>query len=165
MDTKKFRFVNKTRDHALTQAVTLVDSTFEPLTVLRVMVEGLAHNEAAGLWLTRISDLPSVPRIAPFDIIYLDKNQQIVEATELLPAARLPRFGSPATSALVLPFQTISNSQTAKGDQLEFFLVEPAASTHAPVEALEESKTAAPPAQTVQAAPAPTYPRSPARVV
>ena len=167
MDTKKFRFVNKTRDHALSQAVTLVDSTFEPLTVLRVMVEGLAHNEAAGLWLTRISDLPSVPRLAPFDIIYLDKNQQIVEATELLPAARLPRFGSPATAALVLPFQTISKTGSAKGDELEFCLVEPTQCADSPAQVADESTTAPaviPPAQPLEAPPS-VHSVSPARVV
>ena len=168
MDTKKFRFVNKTRDHALSQAVTLVDSTFEPLTVLRVMVEGLAHNEAAGLWLTRISDLPSVPRLAPFDIIYLDKNQQIVEASELLPAARLPRFGSPATTALVLPFQTISKTQTAKGDELEFFVVEPAPSVDSPdsiADAATPSAAIEVPEQPVEATPTISHRLPPARVV
>lgn len=138
MDTKKFRIVNKTRDHALSQAITLVDSTFEPLTVLRVMVEGLAHNEAAGLWLTRVSDLPSVPRLAPFDVVYLDKNQLVVEATELLPASRLPRFRSPATTALILPFQTISTSQTTVGDELEFCAVEQPVDAESSVQAAAE---------------------------
>ena len=155
MDTKKFRFVNKTRDHVLSQAVTLVDSTFEPLTVLRVMVEGLAHNEATGLWLTRVSDLPAVPRLAPFDILYLDKNQQVVEALELLPAVRLPQFRKPSVSALVVPFQTISASKTAAGDELEFCLLEPVATAES-----DAPEIAAPPpppahsqAQPVQAAP------------
>lgn len=124
MDTKKYRILNKTRENALSQGVALVDSTFEPLTVLRVMVEGLAHNESTGLWLTRVSDLPSVPRLAPFDVVYLDKNQSVVEASELLPAARLPRFCKPATTALILPFQTISASQTGLGDNLEFCSLE-----------------------------------------
>jgi len=118
MDTKKFRILNKAKDRSLSQEALLVDSTFEPLTVLRVMIEGLAHNETAGLWLTKISNLPAVPRISPFDIIYLDKDHKVVEATELLPATPMPRFKSPAQSALVLPFQTLSATETSLGDEL-----------------------------------------------
>lgn len=118
METKKFCILNKTRESSLSKEATLVDSTFEPLTVLRVMVEGLTHSESAGLWLTKVSNLPAVPRISPFDLIYLDRNNRVVEATELLPVTPMPPFKSPAHSALVLPFQTLSSTETSIGDEL-----------------------------------------------
>ena len=119
MPSRKYCVKNKTRETELSLSVGAVDTTLEPLTVLRVIVEGLAQNESAGLWLTRVIGIPSVPRIAPFDLIYLDREYQVVEAIELLPVAEIPRFKFPAVTALVLPSRTISDSNTQPGDQLD----------------------------------------------
>lgn len=118
MDTQKQRVHNGTRQTLLSEGVNAVDATFEHLTVLRVLIEGLAGNEEAGLWLKNVKGIPVVPRISPIDLVYLDQNQQVVEAVELLPSGEMPTFRAPAVSALVLPFQTLRTSTTAVGDRL-----------------------------------------------
>jgi hypothetical protein len=118
MTTQTHRITNRTQGRLLSEGVHAVDATFEHLTVLRVLIEGLADNNEAGLWLTEVRGIPTVPRISPIDLIYVDKQQRVVEAVELLPAGEQPPFRAPAVSALVLPFQTISATQTRVGDQL-----------------------------------------------
>jgi len=118
MDTQTHRIINSTQGSLLSEGVQELDATFEHLTVLRVLIEGLADNHEAGLWLTQVKGIPAVPRISPFDLIYVDEKQRVVEAVELLPAGEQPPFEEPAVSALVLPFQTISATQTRIGDQL-----------------------------------------------
>lgn len=118
MDTQTHRIINRTQGSLLSEGVQELDATFEHLTVLRVLIEGLADNHEAGLWLTQVKGIPAVPRISPFDLIYVDEKQRVVEAVELLPAGEQPPFEEPAVSALVLPFQTISATQTRVGDQL-----------------------------------------------
>lgn len=118
MTSYTHRITNSTSGKLLSEGVPAVNGTFEHLTVLRVLIEGLADNNERGLWLTEVQGLPSVPRISPFDLIYLDKEQRVVEVVELLPAGDQPLFREPAVSALVLPFQTISATETRVGDQL-----------------------------------------------
>ncbi|MDR3741494.1 MAG: PilZ domain-containing protein [Terracidiphilus sp.] len=118
MTTQTHRITNRTKGKLLSEGVHAVDATFEHLTVLRVLIEGLADNNEAGLWLTEVRGIPTVPRISPIDLIYVDEQQRVVEAVELLPAGEQPPFRAPAVSALVLPFQTISATQTRVGDQL-----------------------------------------------
>jgi len=134
MEAKKYTIYNKTRDTSVTSGATAVDSTREPLTALRVMVEGLGSDNETGLWLTHITVIPMVPRISPFDLVYLDKDNRVFQCIELLPATEIPRFSKPATSALVLPFRTISATKIAVGDDL----------TLAEIEEVEEAPKAEP---------------------
>src|ERR1700733_2222810 len=117
MATKEYSIYNKTREGAVGDGVTVINSAMEPLTALRVMIEGLGSDNEAGLWLTHITSFPMVPRLSPFDLIYLDKNFCVVDRFELLPAAEMPRFKNPAASALILPFQTISSLRIGAGDE------------------------------------------------
>ncbi len=117
MEATRFKIENKTRGTAVSAGVTLVNSAREPLTALRVMVEGLGDGEETGLWLTQVTVLPMVPRISPFDLVYLDADHCVVQRAQLLPATEMPRFRKPASSALVLPFQTISSAKIEVGDK------------------------------------------------
>lgn len=117
MEAVRYKIEDETRGSAVSAGATLVNSAREPLTALRVMVEGLGAGEEAGLWLTHVSVVPMVPRISPFDLVYLDANHKVVECAELLPATVMPRFKKPASSALVLPFRTISSARIEVGDQ------------------------------------------------
>ncbi len=119
MEAQKQRVENRTRSSSVSPGVNVVDATFEHLTVLRVLIEGLAGNEAQGFWLKNVHGIPVVPRISPLDLVYLDKDQRVLEAVELLPVGEFPAFRAPAVSALVLPFQTVRATGTAVGDQLE----------------------------------------------
>jgi hypothetical protein len=117
MAAKEYSIYNKTRDSSVGDGVPVIHSAMEPLTALRVMIEGLGSDNEAGLWLTHITSFPMVPRLSPFDLVYLDKNFCVVDRFELLPAAEMPRFKSPAASALILPFQTISSLRIGAGDE------------------------------------------------
>lgn len=156
MTTCTHRIVNRTKGSLLSEGVPAVNGTFEHLTVLRVLIEGLADSNKRGLWLTEVQGIPSVPRISPFDLIYVDSQQRVVEAVELLPAGEQPPFREPAVSALVLPFQTISATETQVGDQL---VIDAPAE---PVSALEAEPDAAPAAHAEPAPPVTVPVASPA---
>jgi hypothetical protein len=118
MDTERYCAYNTTRDCFLSSEVTLIDTALDPLRALKVLVEGLAEGAEAGLWLMPLANIPMVPRISPFDIVYLDKNHQITQAVELLPGVEFPSFDSRSASALVLPLHTISSTHTVRGDSV-----------------------------------------------
>ncbi len=120
MEAKKYTIQNQARETPVGTGVTAINSTLDPLAALRVMVEGLESDNVAGLWLTHVTVIPMVPRISPFDLVYLDKDDRVVERVELLPASEIPRFKKPSASALVLPFRTISTAKIEPGDQLAF---------------------------------------------
>lgn len=118
MEANRFKIYNQTREILVSAGVTAVNSAREPLTALRVMVEGLGAEEETGLWLTQVTVIPMVPRISPFDLVYLDAENRVVECAKLLPTTEIPRFKKPASSALVLPFRTIASAQIERGDWL-----------------------------------------------
>jgi hypothetical protein len=124
MEAKLYAIYNQTRQASVSEGVTAVNSMLEPLAALRVMVEGLSDGSETGLWLTHVTVVPMAPRMAPFDLIYLDKDNRVVERAELLPTTEMPRFKKPATSALVLPFHTISSLKIETGDQFSMNEVE-----------------------------------------
>ena len=117
MEDRRYRITNKTLEKVVGAGVQPVNSAREPLMALRVMVEGLGAGEERGLWLTQVTVLPMVPRLSPFDLVYLDSGHRVVERAELLPTSEIPRFKKPATSALVLPFRTISSMQIEVGHE------------------------------------------------
>ncbi len=147
MTSQTHRITNRTKGRLLSEDVHAVDATFEHLTVLRVLIEGLADNHEAGLWLTDLKSIPSVPRISPIDLIYVDQQQRVVEAVELLPGGEEPAFKSPAVSALVLPFGTISATETRVGDQLLIDGAERATRAAAAEAAVEERPASEVPVQ------------------
>ena len=109
----------------MSSSVSVVDTNLEPLQLLKVLVEGLAVNNEMGLWLTPLTAIPMVPRISPFDLVYLDKDYRVVQGASLLPGVDFPPFKSPAVSAVVLPLHILNLSETQPGDQLRIRVVEP----------------------------------------
>jgi hypothetical protein len=124
MAAGKYSVYNSSREGFLSSGVTVIDTTLEPLRVLKVMIEGLALNAETGLWLTPLDGIPKVPRLSPFDLVYLDVDCRVVQGAELQAGVDFPPFGGQASSALVLPFKTVSSSQTHSGDQLILQVVE-----------------------------------------
>jgi len=118
MDSKRYSVQNKSEQSSLSARVKVIDGAAEPLRVLKVLVEGLASDEKVGLWLQHLTSIPMVPRLAPFDLAYLDEYHCVVLGVSLLPDAELPPLKSPSVSALVLPFGTIQETKINVGDQL-----------------------------------------------
>ena len=76
MDTKVFCVYNLARGVFLSSKVTAADGVNDPLKILKVLVSGLGLDKESGLWICPLSAMPSVPRLFPFDLIYLDGDQR-----------------------------------------------------------------------------------------
>ncbi len=118
MDTKVFCVYNLARGVFLSPKVTAADGVNDPLKILKVLISGLGLDKESGLWICPLSAIPSVPRLFPFDLIYLDRDQRVVEAVEIVPGAEFPPYRSEVASALVLARQTLESTQTGRGDRL-----------------------------------------------
>jgi hypothetical protein len=127
MEQKKYVAYNQTRDSLLSSSVTTVNAGLEPLKVLKVLIEGLPANSRTGLWLTNFKGVPVARTLSPFDLVYLDKDNRVVQGMELSKDGEFaPPRGQPA-SALVLPPKSMTASQTRAGDQIELRIAEPEA--------------------------------------
>jgi uncharacterized small protein (DUF1192 family) len=109
---------NVSRSCNVSSKVTVADRTDQPLTILRLLVEGLGFKAATGLWLNPLHGAPQLVRPFPFDLVYLDANMRVIEAVELLPEVPFPPFDDRATSALILPVRTISSTGIQRNDEL-----------------------------------------------
>src|SRR5579863_920870 len=118
MDTRVFCVYNLARGVSLSSKVSAADGVNEPLKILKVLVSGLGLDTESGLWISPLTAIPSVPRLFPFDLLYLDRDQRVVEAAEIVPGAEFPPYHREVASALVLARQTLESTQTARGDRL-----------------------------------------------
>ncbi len=118
MDTRVFRIYNLARGVFLSSKVTVVDCANEPLRVLKVLVSELGLDTVSGLWLFPLNAAPLIPRIFPFDLLYLDRDNRVVDLGEILPGVEFPPFRTEVASALVLARKTLQSTQTARGDRL-----------------------------------------------
>lgn len=116
MSTTEFCVYNQTRASFLTPRVTVIS---EPLKAVKALIEGLAPDADAGLWLNPLKSIPTVPRLSAYDLVYLDHEGRVVHGVELVPDDEAPRFDG-AVSALVLPARTFAASQTVPGDRVIF---------------------------------------------
>ncbi len=118
MDTRVFCVYNLARGVILSSKVTAADGVNEPLKILKVLVGGLGLDTVSGLWICPLSAIPAVPRLFPFDLLYLDRDQRVVESAEIVPGAEFPPYRREVASALVLARQTIESTKTGRGDRL-----------------------------------------------
>jgi hypothetical protein len=135
MSTTEFCVYNQTRASFLTPRVTVIDAQSEPLKAVKALIEGLAPDANAGLWLNPLKSIPTVPRLSAYDLVYLDHEGRVVHGVELVPDDEAPRFDG-VVSALVLPAHTFAASQTIPGDRVVFRLAEDRSSAAAPEPAL-----------------------------
>ncbi len=124
MDTKVFCVYNLARGVFLSSKVTVADGANEPLKMLKALVSGLGLDAVSGLWLFPLNAAPLVPRLFPFDLLYLDRDHQVLDAGEILPGVEFPPFRHEVASALVLAHLTLQSTQTARGDRLMIGLEE-----------------------------------------
>ncbi|MGA8086098.1 MAG: hypothetical protein WCA10_02255 [Terracidiphilus sp.] len=118
MDTRVYCVYNLARGVFLSSKVTAADGVNEPLKVLKVLVSGLGLDTESGLWICPFSAIQSVPRLFPFDLLYLDWDQRVIEAVEIVPGAEFPPYRREVAGVLVLARQTLKFSQTGRGDRL-----------------------------------------------
>lgn len=118
MDTRVFSAYNLARGVLLNSRLAIADSGNQPLKLLEIVVSGMGMEPGTGLWLTPLHAVPAVPRVFPFDLIYLDKEYRVIETAEMAPGVEFPPFRSGIASALVLPSDILRNTGTAAGDRL-----------------------------------------------
>ncbi|MGO9938272.1 MAG: hypothetical protein ACLPH3_11430 [Terracidiphilus sp.] len=118
MQTKEFCAYNETRENFLSARVTVIDTKAEPLKMVKVLIEGLGPNPESGLWLNPLKSLPTVPRLSPYDLVYLDQDCRVMHGAALAPDEELPLFSGQVASALLLPIHTYSRSEAVPGDQV-----------------------------------------------
>jgi hypothetical protein len=118
MDTRVFCVYNLATRVFLSSKVTVANGENQPLKVLKVMVSGLALDAESGLWLNPLKSTPAVPRLFPFDLVYLDHDHRIVEMVEVLADVEFPPYRREVASAIVLPLDTLRSTQSRRGDQL-----------------------------------------------
>jgi hypothetical protein len=118
METKRYNAYNSTRGTVLNAKLSVADRDVEPLRFLELLIGGLGLDSESGLWLKPLSGAPQVPRVFPFDLVYLDQNQKVIRAAEVFPSSDFPPFSDEIASALVLPLHAASLTKTCSGDQL-----------------------------------------------
>ncbi len=118
METKRYNAYNSTRGTVLNAKLAVADRQLEPLKFLELLIGGLGLDSESGLWLKPLACAPQVPRVFPFDMVYLDHNQKVIQAAEVFPSGDFPTFSEEVVSALILPLHAASSTQTRPGDQL-----------------------------------------------
>jgi hypothetical protein len=117
-NSNAFCVYNLDRGVSLNSKVSLADCANQPLKILRIIVSGIALDAESGLWLKPLYGPPAVPRIFPFDLLYLDKDQRVLEAVEVFPEVELPVCPLEAESALLVPQKVLLATGTVRGDRL-----------------------------------------------
>jgi hypothetical protein len=115
MESQRFCVYNLTRETLLGLQVAELDSTAEPL---KKLIESLFAFAETGLWLMPYRGIPSVPGLAPFDLVCLDEERRVIQEIERFSTAGYVQLEPNAASALVLPARTLHSSHTHPGDQL-----------------------------------------------
>lgn len=118
MNTRGISAYNLARGNLLNSKLTLADSGNQPLKLLDIVVSGMGMDPTAGLWLNPLHAIPAVPRVFPFDLIYLDKEYRVLDTAEMGPGIDFPAFHPEVASALVLPSDTLHRTHTSPGDHL-----------------------------------------------
>lgn len=81
-------------------------------------MQTLTADSGAGLWLVPFRGISPTSVRIPLDLIYLDRNNAVIDVVESFPLARVSPASPTAASVLVLPADTIQSTQTHPGDQL-----------------------------------------------
>ena len=124
METREHCAYNTSRQCFLCLKLTVADIQLHALRVMEVIVGEMDFDASSGLWLTPLEGAPMIPRLLPFDLIYLDKDQKVICAVEMRPEVDFPPWSAAVVSALVLAPHTISSTQTRAEDLLSVYAVQ-----------------------------------------
>ncbi len=106
---------NETRRRFLSSEVEYGD--FSPL-ILDDRLAAMAPGSNLGLWLIPFRSISPTSVRIPFDLIYLDQNNTVIDVNESFPLSPASELRKPAASALVLPANSIAFSGTRPRDRL-----------------------------------------------
>jgi hypothetical protein len=112
---------NKTRGYILGVEIACGDFNTASLADRLPM---LTPKSGAGLWMIPFKGIPATDVPVPLDLIYLDKNCQVIETVEFFPTFRVSPSSPPAASVLALPVHSVFASHSQPGDLVAFGHIE-----------------------------------------
>ncbi len=115
---RKFYVYNKTRETFVATEATLADDYFRRLVGLLGKSKRWAKL-GRGLWIIPSRGVHTIGMLFPIDVIFLNKEKEVVHLEEHIRPFRISRVTLKATSVLELPVHTIYHSGTKIGDRLE----------------------------------------------
>lgn len=118
MDSTPDAVYNLTRRSLLNDKLTVTDCAHQPLKMLNLVVSGLGLDSESALWLSPLHSAPGLPRVFPFDLLYLDQDHRVLETAEIGPGVEFPAYRQEVASALVVPQHTLVSTGTKNGDRL-----------------------------------------------
>jgi uncharacterized membrane protein (UPF0127 family) len=113
-----FYVYNKTRETFVATEAAVANDYFRRL----VGLLGKTHRWAKpgrGLWIIPSRGVHTIGMLFPIDLIFLNKNKEVVHIEEHVRPFRISKVSLKASSVLELPTHTIYHSGTKVGDQLE----------------------------------------------
>ena len=110
--------LNRTRERFVATNVSVADSYFRRLVGLLGKTRKWAR-AGRGLWIIPSHGIHTIGMLFPIDLIFLDKNKEVVGVEEHVRPFRISRVSLKAASVLELPPHTIYRSGTQVGDRLE----------------------------------------------
>jgi len=109
---------NKTRGKFVATHAAVADGYFSRLIGLLGTTRSWAK-PGAGLWIVPSHGVHMIGMLYALDLIFLDRQHQVVDVVENIRPFRISRVSLKAHSVLELPVATVSCSETQVGDQLQ----------------------------------------------
>ncbi len=109
---------NKTRETFVATEVTVANSYFPRLFGLLGKTKRWAQLGKA-LWIIPSSGVHTIGMLFPIDLIYLDKDKQVVHVEEYVRPFRISKVSLKTKSVIELPPYTIYRTGTQIGDTIE----------------------------------------------
>src|ERR1700720_141832 len=109
---------NKTRETFVATEATVADSYVRRLVGLLGKTKRWARL-GTGLWIVPSRGVHTIGMLFPIDLIFLNKNKEVVHLEEYVRPFRISRVSLKASSVLELPPHTIYRSGTQVGDRFE----------------------------------------------
>ena len=113
-----FYVYNKTRETFVATEAAVANDYFRRL----IGLLGKTHRWAKpgrGLWITPSRGVHTIGMLFPIDLIFLNRNKEVVHIEEHVRPFRISKVSMKASSVLELPVHTIYLTGTKVGDRLE----------------------------------------------
>ncbi len=115
-----FYVYNKTRETFVATEATVANDYFRRLVGLLGKTKRWAKL-GRGLWIIPSRGVHTIGMLFPIDVIFLNKDKEVVHLEEHIRPFRISKITLRATSVLELPAHTIYHSGTKIGDTLEIY--------------------------------------------